>query len=183
MWVKVPRLFLGARRKYKVMWGGGQGGTGGGEKGSWAEGSDWGYDTCYQLCFPSFSYHRLCLERKAVSLRHRHTHTEVFPVRGVRWPNSIMDDWLSPQVGPFFLMWSSCYFHFFFSSLHYCATLFSGADPEPFVTSENLYPSGNNYFYCDLVNCWVALSTILISFAGHSIEWYAVWIQHLMALK
>lgn len=32
-----------------------------------------------------------------------HTHVQVFPVRSVRWPNTTMDDWRSPQVGPIFI--------------------------------------------------------------------------------
>lgn len=62
-------------------------------------------DTYSHLYFPSLSYHRqVCIGRKALSpfLSLSWTHVKAFPVRSVRWPNSIMGDWLSPQVGPIF---------------------------------------------------------------------------------
>lgn len=47
------------------------------------------------------SYHRqVCVGRKACSPFLSHIHVQVFPVRSVKWPNSILGDWLSPQVGP-----------------------------------------------------------------------------------
>lgn len=58
----------------RFCWVVGSGGAVWGYKESREGGLEWGYDTCCHLCFPSFSYHRLCLQRKAVSLRHRHTH-------------------------------------------------------------------------------------------------------------
>lgn len=40
-------------------------------------------------------------------LRLMNIHAKVFPVRSVGQPNSIMGDWLSPQVGPIFFTYSA----------------------------------------------------------------------------
>lgn len=41
--------------------------------------------------------------RLYISLPLSNTNVKVFPVRIVRWPNSIMGDWLNPKWAPFFI--------------------------------------------------------------------------------